>query len=314
MANILHVAGWFDPSGDVARSVAELNRYSDHKHEAVIKWFHPAKDVMQFPEPSGQSQDNGFVNGRFEWADAIIYHLVGWNSEAGYNFRTYNKPVAFRNANVMFAKDIGKFYCLQAFFANPMDSMYKMLASCHMGARDFMGEQTHFLPALMPVHDELYLPDWREREQCVVSIKHDKELFPMLGSQEVPWRDLSGKSHQSVMLQRKWHATVTIDNVGEGHYGLAGTESLSQGIPSIAWNHPRTLAQLEDIAPSVGSPFIQADDLSTAVKKAMKYVNYPAGVQELARHNTRNWIEKYYNSKRLIERYWEPFCDKLVRS
>src|SRR5713226_8707447 len=100
MANILHVCGWFDPSGDVTRSVAELNKYSKHKHDLIVKWRHPMNKMLEFPEPALQGPIAGIVSERFEWADAIIYHLVGWDCPIGYTYHTL-KPCAFRNANVM---------------------------------------------------------------------------------------------------------------------------------------------------------------------------------------------------------------------
>jgi hypothetical protein len=312
MANILHVCGWFDPSGDVARSVSELDKHSEHEHDVLVKWQHPLKDQLGFPEPLfGQSRDNGYVNERFAWADAIIYHLVGWNCPIGYNLRTL-KPCAFRNANVMFNKSTSKFYCLQEFFANPMDSQYAMLASCHMGARDFMGDRAAFLPALMPIWNEAYMPDWSERRFSIGYIKHGDEITRCLLDHPMNVSTpMAGWPHKDVMRTRRGKVSITIDNVGEGHYGLAGTESLSQGIPSIAWNHPTTIAQLQDIAPTGGNPFIQAEDVRTAVKHALAWPHNTA--QEYGRV-CRDWIETYYDSRYLIERYWEPFCDKLASS
>lgn len=313
---ILHVAGWFDPSGDVTRSVAELNRYSAYEHTALVKWHHPEAKVMQFPEPEHQSPIPGTVSMLFESADAIIYHLVGWNCPAGYNYRSL-KPTAFRNANVLFDRSrvdscMKPFYCMQEFFANPMDPVYDMMGSCHMAARDFMGEQTAFLPALMPIYDKLYTPDWSDRDEPrntgVMYIKHADQLQERFTAEGTPSFRMDGMAHAEVMELRRSVATITIDNVTEGHYGLAGTESLSQGIPAIAFNHRRTLEQLEDIAPGVGSPFIEADSVRNAVKAAHTYT--PLMVR---RHGARNWIETYYNSQRLTERYWDPFVEKLLR-
>jgi hypothetical protein len=121
---------------------------------------------------------------------------------------------------------------------------------------------------------------------------------------------LSNMSHTQVMTTRRKMATITIDNVDEGHYGLAGTESLAQGIPSIAWNHPITLQdQLEHMAPGVGSPFMEVNSLRNAVHTAK--LNDELLLEN--RHAARNWIERFYNSKYLVERYWEPFCDELVK-
>lgn len=114
------------------------------------------------------------------------------------------------------------------------------------------------------------------------------------------------------MEMRCHNATVAIDNVSEGHYGLAGTEALAQGIPAIAWNHPRTIEQLQHIAPTGGNPFIQADDVRTAIKFASAD-KWPGNTAREYGRVCRNWIETYYNSRYLVERYWEPFCDELVK-
>lgn len=311
MANILHVCGWFDPSGDATRCVAELNKYSNHKHDLIVKWRHPVADVFQFPEPVLQSPIAGIVSERFEWADAIIHHLVGWDSGAGYKLNP-DKPTAFRNANVMYNPEQGKFYCLQEFFANPFHVAYRLVGSCHMGARDFMGEQAHYLPALIPINEELYTPDWSHREPCVAYIKHSPEITSEMSTTPNLRRlDLTGQRLVSVLHMRRREATVTIDNLSEGHYGLAGTESLAQGIPVVAWNHPRTLAQLNDIAPGAGSPFIQASNIREAVVLAKEFAGAD---REVHGRIAREWIETFYNSKYLIERYWEPFCDRLVNA
>jgi hypothetical protein len=318
---ILHVCGYFDPSGDVTRSVAELNKYSAYEHTALIKWRHPQANVLQFPEPEYQSPIPGIVSNLFEAADAIIYHLVGWNCPVGYNYRTL-KPTAFRNANVLCDCNrhaieycVKPFYCMLEFFANPMDPAYDMVASCHMAARDFMGEQTAFLPALMPINDALYTPDWSERQPCVAYIKHEYEIAERLLDTPLSFSmGLAGMPHESVMKTRRSKATVTIDNVTEGHYGLAGTESLAQGIPAIAWNHPRTLQQLEDISPWIPNPFIEADNIRNAVHAAKAYLQKSKEEQEWRRSLVRKWIEDFYNSQRLIARYWDPFCERLLKA
>lgn len=314
MANILHLAPWFDPSGDVTRSVAELNKFSKHHHDVVVRWMHPDRATFKFPEPLHQSPTLAVVRERMDWADAIIYHLVGKDCEAGYKLQPgSNKPIAFRNANVLWNGE--RFCCSQEFFDNPVK--YKAIGSCHMGARDFMGEDCAFLPALIPINDELYTPDWTWRNPCVAYTKRTKEITGELSS-DYRWirrLDLSGQSWQSVMHMRRTQATVCIDAItGEGHYGLFGTESLAQGIPCVAHLERRTLEQLADLTdagPVRGSfycPFISADALRRAVLLASEW----AWVREEYGDRARRWIEQYYNSQRLVERYWDPFMERLL--
>lgn len=313
MANVLHIAGWFDPSGDVTRSVHELQKYSDHKHEVIVKWTHPS--TMDFAVPVLQNPAPSIVNEKVEWADAIVYHLVGRKHQLGYHIET-NKPQAFRNANVQFAVDTNDFYCLPMCYVNHLDPHYRVYGSCHAAARRFMGDDAHFLPALMPICDEMYTPDWSDREKPRVAyIKQHAELEYLLrGDTQFKCLNLFGMRHADLMHKRKGLASVAVDNLYEGHYGLAGTEALSQGIPAVAWNHPITLRQLKDMSDGHGSPFLEATSLADAVEKVRQYLRLSVSSQNVIRQLSRSWIEKYYNSKRLIERYWEPFFDKLVRS
>jgi len=109
--------------------------------------------------------------------------------------------------------------------------------------------------------------------------------------------------------RRKW-ATVSIDNVSEGHYGLAGTESLSQGIPAIVWNHPTTIEQLSMIGGK--NPFIQATSFTEAAAHAITWAKEKNMAEEYGME-CRAWVEQYYHSKKLIEKFWDPFVEDLLR-
>ncbi len=172
----------------------------------------------------------------------------------------------------------------------------------------------------MPIEEDLYKPatykDYNGNEivhkvPCIAFQKHAQDI--LLGNMlpfgirrlsliNMPW--------PIVMSERRKWATITIDNVREGHYGLAGTESLSQGIPSIAWNHPTTIEQLAMIGGN--NPFIEASSIKEATLHAITWAKDTQMATDYGLQ-CRAWIEEYYHSKKLIEKFWEPFCDDLLK-
>ena len=67
-------------------------------------------------------------------------------------------------------------------------------------------------------------------------------------------QDLHGSSLGKVLIERRFHATVVIDNISDGHYGLAGTEALMMGLPVVTFNSHATreaLLELTDGTPHV---------------------------------------------------------------
>lgn len=311
MANILHVCGWFDPSGDITRSVSELNLYSKHRHDVIVRWFHPERDKFKFPEPEHQSPLLTKVKERMDWTDAVVYHLVGKGCEAGYKVEA-NKPTGFRNANVVWDSCTRKFtFNGPHFFSNP--HLYKAVGSCHMGAKDFMGEDCAFLPALMPIFDTPYMPNWDDRPPCVAYTKCTKELDAELSKEcpRIKRLNLAGNSWRSVMHMRSLEATVCIDAIlNEGHYGLFGTESLAQGIPCVANLQSRTMDQILSLTyGNVDIPFRNADNIrdAVAIAESMSY----GSTRNTHGEYCRLWMEQYYYSKKLVSQYWDPWLDKL---
>lgn len=298
---ILHIANSFDPAGDVTRCVTELKKYSRHQHEAVVRQPHPFHKQLGFQEPVLMEWNTctKLVDSLFDWADAVLYHFVGWKD--GWN--DLRKPSGFRNSNVYYNALQGRFFCSPWYNAKST-SKFKMVSSSHLGARDFL-PGCSFLPVLIPINDPLYTPDWSDRPPCISYAKHSAEIrFSEWNG--VKLQNLDNHHHPVLLHQRRTEASVVIDNISDGHYGLAGLEALSQGLPVIVFNHETTKEQLRDLAPEY-PPFIEVGpSLEQALNTAAEQT-----LNTDLRFSARLWIENYYHSARLIEKYWDRFVDRL---
>ena len=306
---ILHVANSFDPAGDVIRCVTELKKYSRHRHEYILAERHPYQDKYGYQEPALMewNTEPGLVAHLFDWADVVLYQFVGWERKWGEAF----KPSGFRNINIYYNTVTDRFFSYDLYNATSPDR-YALLSSSHVGAADFLGQDRfRWLPDLIPIHDALYEPDWRDRKSCVSYIKHADVLDKVTWPDGVAVQSLAGTHHPKILFRRKTSASVIVDNICDGHFGLAGCEGLSLGLPTIVFNHEKTKAALRELAPEY-PPFIEVSQSFHAVIEAVKrMLAMPGGEYLEFRKQIRSWAERFYNSEYLIKKYWDPFFEEL---
>jgi len=118
-----------------------------------------------------------------------------------------------------------------------------------------------------------------------------------------------------VLAKRRHLANVVIDNVCDGHYGLAGQEAAIMGLPVVVFNHRTTHDTLViweengNLTGEMAFPFWQARTLEEAVTVASWLATH-TDVED--RRAIRAWSEEYFNLRRLITKYWDPFVKKLL--
>lgn len=313
MAKILHVVNSFDPSAAVVRSVRELSKHSHHEHRLFVKYEHPALQMNL--EQAHQVGDEEYRRELLAWCDAIIYEFVGW--ERGFPsgprppvslIDSPGKPAAFRNLNIYWNATTDKFWSHSVYNANGLER-YSLVASSHVGAADFLvepgGPPFYWLPDLLP-SDGPYRSEWSDREPCISFIKHADEILQI--PTDVKKLSLKDQPHKDVLLGRR-ASTAVIDNVCDGHWGLAGHESLLIGLPVVVFNHSKTIAALKDLTGTEG-PFFQAKSVREAVHIAEDLAR-DSNIRKL-QQDSRRWTEEYFDSTFLIRKTWDPFCDKLL--
>lgn len=306
--NILHVVNSFDPAGDVTRSVRLLKKYSRFNHEVIVKDRHPFHKFLHFDEAELMSWNttNDDIHKLFDWSDATIYHFLG--AEAGWH--EDEKPAAYRNSNSYYNPETDTFFYRPEYVATDF-SRYKLLASSHLVAGSFM-PGCQFLPALIPIDDPEYTPDYTPRRPCFSFSKQAELLTDVL--LHIPntlfmKQRLTMIPHKHFLEKRRAHATIVLDNISDGHYGLAGMEALAMGLPCICFNHEITQGQIAMLGATF-SPFLEVPPSIEAVLEMVEG-SVKADCTAL-RKDVRAWTEEFYNPARLIEEHWDTFVQELV--
>lgn len=326
--NVLHVANFFDPAASIVRAVDELKKHSRHRHQLVLKQTHEFQHLYQYPEPwliqkrvgpNGRDEkpatasNSELVYHLFDWADVVLYQFAGYED----GWHDLRKPSGFRNINIYYDAVSDRFFCLRGYSARDLKP-YKLLASSHVGASDFLGqERFRWLPDLIPIHDALYIPDYSQRGYPTVSfIKHSPVLcdvdFAADGSHVIK-QNLDGQALATILWKRKTQATVVLDNICDGHFGLAGMEAMALGLPCVVFNHAHTCAALRELAPDQYPPFIEVGpSLHEAIAGINRVLRMPKQEYVALRHEIRAWTEKHFDPRYLIERYWDRFFEELA--
>lgn len=316
MAMILHVVGSFDPAGDVVRCVRELRKHSVYQHKLIVTRRHPFQEFMHFDEAElvAHTMPDGFADG----VDAVLCHFVGWPEE----WKPLDVPMAFRNLNIRYDADADRFFSEPQYNAASLEP-FRLVASSHVGATDIVGEK-HFrwLPDLLDIWAPELTPDFAPRKPCVSYIKHadDIDAWDLDGTRKL---NLYMRPHNEVLERRKHEATVVIDNVSDGHWGLAGNESLALGLPTIVFNHKRTHAALRrhvlthrpplhEVFDSALLPFTNTFTLTHARECVRADNRMSPEDHDARRRDIRSWTERHWDSKDLITRYWDRFFTELL--
>lgn len=306
--NVGHIVNSFDPACDVLRCVRELNRYSEHSHSLYVRDPHPLQAVYQYEQQAGWLMSHGEISAQIAGADVLIHHFAGW--ERGWGDES--KPSAFRNCNIYWDAQHDKFWSSPEYNAASYEG-YKLVASSHVGARDFMpSDRFRWLPDLLPL-DGAYAPDFRPRPRPAVSyIKHADELRTRDFGSGVAHLDCHYIAHARVLAQRSRLASVVVDNVCDGHYGLAGQEAAIMGLPVVVFNHARTLANMKGWN-KLGSafPFVQAESLDEVVETAAALARQRTWYDGY-RHAIRDWAVEFLDPRKLVASYWDPFIKELA--
>ncbi len=312
MSNILHVVNSFDPAGAVVRSVNELKRFSAYDHEVIVRDVHPVNSVYGFQQASllKSNTDDAVVETLFDWADAVLYH----SARATDGWHTTKKPSAFVSHTLYHNAETG-FHSPD--ILKPETSFrYDLLAASHIGSSAFMPGKVAHLPALLDLNDPLLQPNFTGREPCV-SISKQFEVFG-----KMPWNKAGllyqcacGVARPEMLTHRRLKATVVLDNISDGHYGLAGLEAMAMGIPVVVFNHSVTREELKLIVGSDNQeqypPFVECtQSFEDAFRKLKAHAN-PTFEQRRACHD---WMHRYYNSRRLTKLYWDLFCYDLLKA
>ncbi len=112
-------------------------------------------------------------------------------------------------------------------------------------------------------------------------------------------------------LARKRRASVVVDDLVTGSYHLSGLEGLAQGKPVLGWLDERTSLVLREMTGASDLPWINTR-LEDAFDVLRALLVDPVLMEALGKAS-RNWMEAWYDDRRLIGHYVKVYHDLLER-
>lgn len=117
-----------------------------------------------------------------------------------------------------------------------------------------------------------------------------------------------GINDRSVLMQRRESFHMSFDQMRRGNIGRSAFETMSHGIPTMAWVKPSTMNGLDELAS--GCPIINVYHLASLTDTMGKYMENRKALSDVGRAQAE-WMRSYYNA-RSIACFWRTKLHKLL--
>jgi glycosyltransferase involved in cell wall biosynthesis len=183
-----------------------------------------------------------------------------------------------------------------------------------------------WVPNILPIDESLCRPKDRESKKPIrflFMVNHDHNK----GRAEVEWLiqklnevygyDIQFESwfhkypYAEALVKRK-EFDVIIDNITQGFIGMVGWEALSQAQVCIARLSPIVVENYTKLGNGEAPPIINVSGIDELAKTIIDLSNDENKVKEIQKQG-RDWMEKYYNPKRLCQ-LWEKRYFKIMKN
>jgi hypothetical protein len=316
---ILHVCNW--ASGITTRNVTELKKYSKHQHEIVTRFVHPYDMACEPCHLTEKDTTPEMVIQLAMEADMLHFHAVGLDGSSGKRETIHNinwkklangKLTAYHGMISNLLPDGETFFVHDnSFEINNLDG-YSALMGPHLSCKKTYGQRLEYVPDMVPIWDWLYMPSGNEPSQIAYTFKDPFLHEQCLAKGVKLYRFPTPTKLTESLHAKRMRAKVCHDNSKDGHWGLFGIESLSQGIPCSAYTHPINTA-CWDILNVDRPPFLEVEFGGANVPEVLwNVLKMPLDEWQELSTRCRQWVEACYEPKNLVKR-WDEIYDQLEK-
>lgn len=319
---ILHVCNWV--GGITTRNVAALKRYSRHSHELVVRIDHCYDMATETAHLTEKNTTREIVDGLADEADALHFHAVGyagseelretihgidWSRYLGKKLFVLHGMVSYLGDDGNFTRSDGWSNTMAQF--DPGDlSRYDALMGPHLSCKISYDKRLEYVPDIVPIHDWLYTPLATEKQNVAATFK-DPDVAHACAAAGVMLRMFATPTKLTEQLAwRRANCKATFDNSRDGHWGLFGIESLSQGVPCVAYTHDVN-RECWSVLGVPEPPFhlceYKGADAPALLAKIMSMSTVEWNEES---ERARGWIEKCYAPELLVKR-WDDVYDRI---
>lgn len=317
---ILHVCNWV--GGITTRNVAALKQFSVHSHELVTRLDHCYDMATEPAHLTEKNTTREMVEGLAEEADVLHFHAAGYDGTVGLPETIHGIDWSKFKGKKLFVLH-GMVSDLQpdgSWIKRHADRFevrnlghYDALMGPHLSCKKSYEQRLLYVPDMIPVNDWLYTPvRERSRLRMAATFKDPAVAFNCQ-HRGLDVRLLPTPSKLTEQLAwRRRNCRATFDNSTDGHWGLFGIESLSQGVPSVAFTHPLNL-ECWSVLGVPPPPFFDCkyggDDVPSILEKIL---NQTDAWWNVVSERARSWVETYYAPFSLVHR-WDAAYGMAVK-
>lgn len=317
---ILHVCNWC--SGITTNNVDALKAHSKHSHELVTRITHPYDMALDPAWLTEANTDKDQVLALAEEADVLHFHVTGYKGTKGlpqtihgidWSVFLGKKPfIAHGMCSYLVNGNFALVPGTEDMFSIPDMDQYTALMGPHLSCKKSYEERLHYVPDILPINDWLYTPLRTAPKKLACTFKEPQLVAHLEGIHSITVRMLRTPTKLPEQLAwRRQNCRVTFDNSRDGHWGLFGIESLSQGIPCAVYTHPMN-RECWRVLGVPDPPFEEikygGSDLAPALSRILGMSEDHWGSTS---RECRKWVEDYYNPKRLVWRWDEVYGEIL---
>lgn len=316
---VLHVCNW--ASGVTTRNVNELKKYSKHSHELVTRIEHPYDMAVEPVHLTEKNSTRDMVLALADWADALHFHAVGYSGTNelpetihGIDWSQFRGKKLFFFHGMMSSLGQDQRFYIQSpgrFCVQNLDH-YDALLGPHMACKVTYGQRLHFVPDMIPVDDWLYSPGPAGKRDPVAFTFKDPWITGACRMRGLDLRLLPTPTKLTEQLfLRKMKARATFNGSVDGAWGLFALESLSQGVPTIAFIHDVNRAAW-DVLEVPPPPIAECAYAGANVPEVLgALLDMPEDEWLDLCHECRVWIERFYHPHDLVVR-WDKVYDEIA--
>ncbi len=254
----------------------------------------------------GESMSKDEIVHWLEWADVIHYHNRWKRQQIFKGLQMPKKPSVIQIHSPRSSED----------FSEELRSGIPLAIIAQYHTREWP-EKSFVVPNCVDIFDPAYVPERRSINGApIVSYSpsnanmkgwDDKSydiVSPILKRMKlegrIQYQFIFKKPHVETMaLKRTAH--IGVEEVSTGSYHMSGLEYLSLGVACICHIDALTEATVKDLTGAYELPFVEAT--KTTFKSALVKLIEDRGYQASAGINSREWMERYWNPKKLVEHY-----------
>lgn len=300
-----------------------VNRLTDHKAIHITKTIYPFAPDTDYRIDLSNIEE---LKRKLEWADILHFNQWIWthnpNTDQPFRWTPFNDtPIIdfyelFKTKRVFFHYHSGEVLAEPSYWLRECKKVNAKIFTCDPPT-ELVVEGAKWMPNILDVK-KFHVTQLKEGYPIKAYSGHglnddrkNVSLYKRWMDQMarcgfvIPYEIIWGhKKEASYLLRKNCH--VALESMTEGYIGMVGWEALAMGHAVIARLGEYTRKRYADLGEGIPPPIQHAESPQMVTQLLRDMFNARPALQRLMQDG-RNWMEKYYDPKRIVKMYIDEY-------